>query len=212
MFQTTSELVRAVYSSRPNYKIDYDDSCGEPVCAVYFSSNDIYYPNTEEIFRKRIVEKDFFEWYHTRVRARKHIFLRDLFKQWYLEGINVEICSQEKLAEWLRRKTEGYEVVTVGSSAGGYAAVLFGSLIGARRVLAFCAQFTLNGLAARASETRDPLVFKYKDTERACYYDLKPVLAAGVEYYYFLSTECDIDMAQYRHLVTPPYQIYRLTA
>lgn len=91
MFKTDSDVVRRVYSSLPNYKIDYDNNCADMICAVYFSSNDIYYPNTEEIFRKRIVEKDFFEWYHTRVRARKHIFVRDVFKQWYLEGINADI-------------------------------------------------------------------------------------------------------------------------
>ena len=204
MFKTDSDAVRQVYSSLPNYKIDYDDGCTENVCAVYFSSNDIYYPNTEEIFRKRIVEKDFFEWYHTRVRARKHIFVRDVFKQWYLEGINAAIDSPEKMAAWMEKETEGYEVVTVGSSAGGYAAVLYGSLLHAKRVIAFNAQFSLQGLAAAASADSNPFIFKYRNTERARFFDLKDKLVPGVEYFYFLSTGCDIDMAQYRRLITPP--------
>lgn len=82
MFQIDSGIVRDVYNKQPNYKIEYDESCLENVCAIYLSSNDIYFPNTEEIFRKRIVEKFFFEWYHTRFKARKHIFLRDIFKLW----------------------------------------------------------------------------------------------------------------------------------
>lgn len=96
MFQIDSKIVRSVYSTEPNYIIYYDESSEENVCAIYFSSNDIYFPNTEEIFRKRIVEKNFFEWYHTRVKARKHIFVRDVFKQWYIEGINTIINSPEK--------------------------------------------------------------------------------------------------------------------
>lgn len=107
MFQIDSEIVQSVYNKLPNYKIVYDDSCSENRCAIYFSSNNIYYPNTEEIFRKRIVEKDFFEWYHTRVKARKHIFVRDVFKQWYIDGINTEIDSPEKLLTWLKQEAGG---------------------------------------------------------------------------------------------------------
>lgn len=59
MFQIDSGIVRDVYNKQPNYKIEYDESCLENVCAIYLSSNDIYFPNTEEIFRKPIVEKFF---------------------------------------------------------------------------------------------------------------------------------------------------------
>lgn len=111
MFQIDSKIVRSVYATEPNYIIYYDESSEENVCAIYFSSNDIYFPNTEEIFRKRIVEKNFFEWYHTRVKARKHIFVRDVFKQWYIEGINTIINSPEKMEEWLKTETLGYQVI-----------------------------------------------------------------------------------------------------
>lgn len=204
MFQIDSEIVRSVYATEPNYIIDYDESSEENVCAIYFSSNDIYFPNTEEIFRKRIVEKNFFEWYHTRVKARKHIFIRDIFKQWYLEGINAELDSPEKIFEWLKGETEGYEVVTVGSSAGGYAAVLYGSLLNAKRVIAFNAQFELWHMFNSSSANSNPLVVKYKNTERSLYYDLKGMLQDSVNYYYFLSTSCYEDSEQYRKLFTPP--------
>lgn len=111
MFQIDSKIVRSVYATEPNYIIYYGESSEENVCAIYFSSNDIYFPNTEEIFRKRIVEKNFFEWYHTRVKARKHIFVRDVFKQWYIEGINTIINSPEKMEEWLKTETLGYQVI-----------------------------------------------------------------------------------------------------
>lgn len=63
VFQTDSEIVRQVYETQDNYLIEYDEIGQKNWCAIYFCSNDIYYPNTEDIFRKRIIEKNFFEWY-----------------------------------------------------------------------------------------------------------------------------------------------------
>ena len=132
VFQTDSETVRRVYETNNNYLIEYSKGGDADTCAIYFSSNDIYYPNLEGIFTKRIVNKNFYEWYHTRInRASKHIFIRDVFKQWYLAGINAKIDSPEKLAAFLKQETQDYtNVITLGSSAGGYAAILYGSLIG----------------------------------------------------------------------------------
>lgn len=48
-----------------------------------------------------------------------------------------------KVLSFLREVSKGYKIVTVGSSAGGYAAVLFGTLLEAERVFAFSPQFDL---------------------------------------------------------------------
>ena len=204
MFQIDSEIVRSVYINQPNYKIEYNNSCKANICAIYFSSNDIYYPNNEDIFQKRIVEKNFFEWYNTRINARKHIFIRDIFKQWYLEGINAELDSPEKIFEWLKGETKGYEVVTVGSSAGGYSAVLYGSLLKAQKVIAFNAQFSLKAIADESGEKCNPLVYKYKNNDRSKYFELKDKLSDSVNYFYFLSVGCEKDMLQATKLFTPP--------
>ena len=204
MFQIDSEIVRSVYINQPNYKIEYNNSCKANICAIYFSSNDIYYPNNEDIFQKRIVEKNFFEWYNTRINARKHIFIRDIFKQWYLEGINAELDSPEKIFEWLKGETKGYEVVTVGSSAGGYSAVLYGSLLKAQKVIAFNAQFSLKAIADESGEKCNPLVYKYKNNDRSKYFELKDKLSDSVNYFYFLSVGSEQDMLQSTKLFTPP--------
>lgn len=147
VFQVDSDIVQQVYNEQNNFLIEYDNQGNKNWCAIYFCSNDIYYPNTEEIFRKRIVEKNFFEWYHSRINmASKHIFVRDVFKQWYLMGINAKINTPEKLTEFLRKETEGYNIVTIGSSAGGYAAILHGSLLSAKYILAFNPQFEIKSL------------------------------------------------------------------
>ena len=204
MFQIDSEIVRSVYINQPNYKIEYNNSCKANICAIYFSSNDIYYPNNEDIFQKRIVEKNFFEWYNTRINARKHIFIRDIFKQWYLEGINAKLDSPEKIFEWLKGETKGYEVVTVGSSAGGYSAVLYGSLLKAQKVIAFNAQFSLKAIADESGEKCNPLVYKYKNNDRSKYFELKDKLSDSVNYFYFVSVGSEEDMLQATKLFTPP--------
>ena len=49
-FQADSDMVWSVYQNNSNYKIEYDDKCADKdYCAVYFCSNDIYFPNNEEI-------------------------------------------------------------------------------------------------------------------------------------------------------------------
>lgn len=85
VFQTDSDIVRNVYDSQHNYLIEYNEQCKDKTyCAVYFCSNDLYYPNVEDIFRKRIVEKNFFEWYNLRIeKAYKHI----LFVMYSSSGI-----------------------------------------------------------------------------------------------------------------------------
>jgi len=127
VFQTDSEIINEVYNKN-NFLIVYDEKCiNKDTCAIYFSSNNIYYPNTEEVFRKRIIERDFYEWYHTRIsKAYKHIFLRDIKKQWYITGINSQINSPELLLNFLKKEVKGFSTITVGSSAGGSAEVLYG--------------------------------------------------------------------------------------
>ena len=202
-FQADSDMVWNVYRNNPNYRIEYNDDCtSRDYCAVYFCSNDIYYPNNETIFRKRILEKDFYEWYGSRIdKAYKHIFVRDIFKQWYLTGINVEIDSPEKLLEFLREETRGMRVVTVGSSAGGYAAILYGVGLNAERIMAFNAQFELESSLRQVTERIYPLVYRLRETDRRKYYDLKNVIDLNKSsIYYFHSVLSGWDIMELKHI------------
>lgn len=96
-------------------------------------------------------------------------------------------------------------MVTVGSSAGGYAAILYGSLLKAKRVIAFNAQFSLSHLVEDANVNSNPLVYKYKTTERVKYFELKKFLLSSVNYWYFLSENCQDDKEQYSKLFAPTY-------
>lgn len=201
VFQIDSDIVRAAFE-KDNYLVVYDEQCVDKVvCAIYFSSNNIYYPNTEEVFRKRIVEKDFYEMYHTRVNdVYKHIFVRDVQKQWYIGGINSRIHSPELLFEFLQEETKGYSVITIGSSSGGYAAVLYGSLLSAKRVFSFNGQFEVQSLLNTSSSEIDPLLFRNAASVLARYFDLRDFINRGIDIYYFTSLGSKWDIQQYNHI------------
>lgn len=200
VFQTDSDIVNQVYKENDNYIIEYNEAGDKKYCAIYFSSNDIYYPNSEDIFRKRIVEKNFFEWYNTRIeKAYKHIFVRDVFKQWYLCGINSKINTQEKLFDFLKEETKGYKTINIGSSAGGYAAILYGSLLDVEKILAFNPQFEIDSLLLSTSESVNPLIFRYKETKRK-YFDIKDIIYNNTKIFYFLSLDSKWDFEQNLHI------------
>lgn len=91
IFQIDSKCVIEAFKE-DNYSIEYAeeiDLIENDLCVIYFSSNEIYYPNTLESFEYSILKNDKYEWKQNKFsNAKKHIFLRDLHKQWYLSGIN----------------------------------------------------------------------------------------------------------------------------
>lgn len=141
---TLVELQEWAYNNLDNYKII--QSGGKNTVAVYFTSHNLFYPDTIECFEKAIKEKDRYEWTRIKInRASKHIFLRDIFKIWYVKGINSKINSIPLILDFLKKETEGYdEIVMIGSSAGGTAAALFGSMLNADIVFDFNGQWEIN--------------------------------------------------------------------
>lgn len=202
VFQVDAEIVQKVYNTQKNYLIDYNEGCSnKDTCAIYFSSNDIYFPNTQEVFQKRIVEKDFYEWYGTRIsNVYKHILIRDIFKQWYLSGINSQINSPEKLKDFLLEQTKGCKIYTVGSSAGGYAAALYGSLLNAERALVFNAQFEIASLLKSSNSFINPLLFRYQNLPISNLFDIKSKIQNKINIFYFFSSKSPWDIIQYNHI------------
>lgn len=129
-----------------NYMIEDRKNSSSNICVIYCSSSGLYYPNTEEEFIKAFIDrKDKFEWRNHRVKdAAKSIWIRDITKEFYVRGINKRICTIDKLIDFLRGETEGYDVITVGSSSGGYIATVIGCLLHAKRVLSFSGFFDLD--------------------------------------------------------------------
>ena len=106
------------YSNLQNYKVLNFDRQGE-YCYIFFTSHGLFFPTTISEFKKEVVEKDKFEWMNIgseqklQEKAAKQIFVRDIYKNFCIEGINAEFNSHYKVAEKLKMLTQGYKVVTV---------------------------------------------------------------------------------------------------
>jgi pimeloyl-ACP methyl ester carboxylesterase len=77
----------------------------------------------------------------------KKIFLRDHEQAWYHRGVTGAGNSIDEVAECLGQllsQAKVDKVVTTGNSMGGYAALLFGNLLGATEVVAFSPQTFLS--------------------------------------------------------------------
>jgi pimeloyl-ACP methyl ester carboxylesterase len=82
----------------------------------------------------------------------KRLFVRDLHQAWYHRGIPGHGATLQEAAASLGELIASHGVqrlVVAGNSAGGYAALSFGTLLGAHTVLCFAPQTTLE-LAALA--------------------------------------------------------------
>jgi len=209
VFQTDSEIIKDSFNKNPNFLIEFSEKkeTVDKYCIIYFSSNYIYYPNNEIEFNNEILKKNKFEWYNTRIlKGEKHIFIRDIKKQWYLNGINQKINTINKLYEFLLAETLGYKIITLGSSAGGYAAVLLGSMINAETIITFNGQFMLSdlltGFAKKySSEIIDPIIYRERDNpEINKYYSLRPFIKNSNNIYYFHSDRSAWDIDQFNHI------------
>ena len=196
-FITDAEIVKKAFNELENYKIEYTETGDSDCCAVYFSSHDIYFPNNNESFNNNIFIKDHYEWYHLRIKkASKHIFLRDVHKQWFLSGINAQINNAEKLLKFLQKETDGMKVITIGSSAGGYAAVRFGEWLHAERVLAFSPRLDFGYLLAHERDT-NPIArtFSLSDIDL-----LKTLSFKNANIFLFYPVESQLDKIQIKEL------------
>ncbi len=197
-----SNQIKKIYS-RENYKV-VDLNNDSNICLICFSSNGLYYPNTVEEFEKQIIIRDTYEWENiccsSRIMkyAQRIIFVRDIFKQWYVSGISENYNSIDRVYELLLNLTTEYDVVTLGGSSGGYAAVILGILLNAKKIYSFSGQFTIK------NEIKDYFFLKkYQENERyAQYYELQKLLKKNntIPIYYFYPANCKQDKEQFNYV------------
>ncbi len=197
-FQSDSLIVNHIFQNQDNYLIDYSFDVPKEYCIIYFSSNDLYFPNNESAFKEQMIEKNRFEWFGNRIKKGfKHIFIRDIQKQWYLGGINALINSPKKLLDFLKLETIGFKTITVGSSAGGYAAVIYGQQLNAEMIFSFNGQFELKSLLENSNERIDPLIFrKINEKNVGSWYNSKNYIQNPKSIFYFHSSKSNWDIKQ----------------
>lgn len=138
----------------PNIRIVEGRGGAPSVCYVFFSGNGLY-SNSDDDLERRIFRDDRYEWMSLcppGASFQRAIFVRDVLKTWYVDGTGLEADSIESLARSLAPHVSGYDrLVCVGNSAGGYAAMLFGCLLGASEAWSF------SGYVDLWKESKDPL-------------------------------------------------------
>jgi hypothetical protein len=90
----------------------------------------------------------------------KQVFARDVAQVWYqsgVPGLGTDIASTTEGLRDLVGSTGATRLVTMGTSAGGFGAILFGCLLGADAVIAFGPQtFITDELRTRHGDERWP--------------------------------------------------------
>ncbi len=184
-WSTDNKMLGEVYQ-QDNFEC-VDTGVESEWCYIMFSSNGLYYPDTQEVFEEQIVRKNRFEWkwvvQNSPIprRAARIIYVRDIHKIWYTYGISAKADTIDKTLQLLKKLTENYKVVTVGSSAGGYMAVLAAIKLQARYCLNFSGQYKIDeGLNNPYTDISD-MLDGYQGT-----------------IFYFVPAYCESDIKQYR--------------
>jgi hypothetical protein len=134
-------------SSNSFYKVDEINS---DTLIVSFSGNALMYGGIPKFEFVHFFEKNFND-------VNRHFYV-DTNLSSYHKGIPEISNNIDETKEYLQKEIEKYKrVIFIGASSGGYAAILFGSLLNVTYVLAFIPQTILH------SQDRDE---KYRDISR----------------------------------------------
>ena len=198
----SNDILNAFYKN-PNYKILHGYAHNRR-CYIFCSSNGLYYPNKYSVFEDIIVNNDRYEFQFVAKMllpfAEKIILIRDIRKQFYVYGINENLNTIDKVAEFLRSETEGYDVITAGGSAGGYMAIILGYLLQAKSVYTTSAPVNLYTFSD-VIDTYSSLIENKADAARNKYYNLIPFLKnCTIPVFYFYASECEMDIEQAKQI------------
>ncbi len=191
----SNELVAEAYRGENIKVVDYEKG---QYCYIFFSSNGLYYPNTLSEFEEKVVKQNRFEWEHMALSrevlrvCKRAIFVRDIYKQYYVTGNSENYDSIDKLLKRLKELTEGEQIITIGSSAGGYMAMLAAASLGAVSCFSFSGQVFLYE-QGRIDDM--PFLKKFQDVEdRNKWYDIRKLVKnskANLWYFYPANNEAD---------------------
>lgn len=193
-----SERKDFLYYQFPNWEEEVVDENAE-TCWVFFSSNGLYKDDLAE-FEKTMLQDNRFEWksiagsLKKRKRIKKIIYVRDVYKEFYIKGINPDYPSIDALIGLLKEKVQEDKLITVGVSSGGYMAVIAGCLLNAQKVFCISGQFDLSG---HLTQERLKEFIKINGDRYADTVDLIKA-SSNVPIYYFVPVNCNHDYLNYK--------------
>ena len=192
-------IIFRLYNEDANYKITNNSSI--KTCCVFCSSNGLFSSNND--FKSIDINR--FEWTNISQNKRmidafgKYIFLRDVFEKSYVDGLNKHINTIDSIIELVKKETVGYEVVCVGSSGGGYLAIILGAkLPNCSRVYSFGGLLSLYTWTGAHDNFSFNDITAYQrhigDNDYSKYYSLKSLLInyhANLFHFYGLNHKSD---------------------
>ena len=151
-FDTILETKDWIYANSDNYLIE-DIRPEKNKCFVFFSSNGICDEESAEQFYEDFYIKNRYEWRSIANTLKKKkdvsriIYIRDVYKNHYINGINESYNNIRRVIELLKEITEGYSVTYVGISSGGYMATILGKTLGGERIFNISGQYDVSHIA-----------------------------------------------------------------
>lgn len=136
------------------------------------------------------------------------VFIRDPYQAWYQFGISPQINTVNKLAQSIQtlivEPSKAPKVLTIGNSAGGYAALLFGCLIKADVILAFSPQTYIERNGWKKEDGRfGEQIQQANLTRNKSFLNLRPLVAnnlnADINVYACLNHALDLRHAMRLH-------------
>lgn len=167
-------------------------------CYIFFSSNGLYQEKALNEFKESIMEGRRYEWKSIAASLKKRkgigkiIYVRDIYRKFYIYGVCKSISSIDELIAYLMGMVEGYSVTTVGISSGGYMATIVGCSLNARRAFCISGQFDLN-----YHLSDEDMTFLMEHNKN--YVNIVDLIkrSSGVPIYYFCPINCPHDRDNY---------------
>ena len=142
----------------------------------------------------------------------KKLYLRDLNKAWFLRGLCGVTSGVEDTVSFLRSEVEAVgarRVIMTGYSLGGFAALLYGTMMGANEVHAISPQtFISFWRRFRCGDRRwQRYVLPLHFGSHRRFHDLRPLFAgeaAGTQLHIYFAGDSRLDTLHAQHLQTFP--------
>ena len=157
------------YYEEDNFEIvdiKHKEKRKKKICYIFFSSNGLYKDRNDVDIIKKMHETGRYEWKFIsnskkiRKSASRIIFLRDVFKIFYIRGISCKNNTVDKIASLLKELTEGMDIIIAGSSAGAYMSLLIGNMLpNTKRIIALGGIADLDSFRTFSSYLDDNMVY-----------------------------------------------------
>lgn len=179
------------------------------ICYVFITGNVINPRRGTFSFYEK--NKNDFEWMNVSrskkvmKNAGKYIFIKDYASKFYLYGCNHNLNSIDKIIEFIKNETVGYDVYFAGYSGGAYLSLIIGSKIeNTKRIYSFGPIYNVllwDGVDHSYTDEDKDYFRCCTDKEKSKFFDITGLInKISDKTISFYGTGCDSDVVQQNYL------------